>query len=170
MEEASLSNSDASDFSLAIGIYYPVLDSKYFDLDLGFELGTSLYEESLTASPFLELTFDLNEIRTWGLFVMAKENIGGHLTHGIGKVGFDLSTELSFGTYFTIAETHQFLLAYSMELVHKPEFEFAKGPLALGYNVMLNDNIELVTEVDFNIPEKGEDFSVGFNAGLIVAF
>ena len=34
LEEASLSNSDASDFSLAIGVYYPVLDSKYFECKL----------------------------------------------------------------------------------------------------------------------------------------
>ncbi len=96
--------------------------------------------------------------------------MAGEVIGGATNEGFQLATEIDVGTYFTIAETHQILLGYSMDLIHKPEWEFAAGPLALGYNVMLNDKTELITELDFNIPAADADFTMGISAGLIIEF
>ncbi len=164
--EIAVSNDIASrDAGLTIGAYYPVLDTLHFDIDVGMEVGANIYGMSMNAKPYLELTFDLNEERTWGLYLLAGESIGG----AAGE-GFTLATEIDVGTYFTIKETHQILLGYSMALHHQPGWAFEGSTIAAGYNVMLNDNIELVIELGFNLPVDGEKFTMGLNAGLILAF
>jgi len=84
---------------------------------------------------------------------------------------FAPSTGLTFGTYYTVSDGHQLLLEFDMSLANNPaddEDTLEVGGLALGYNVVLSDSIEMANQLFFDLPQNGEDFSIGIGTGLIV--
>lgn len=68
-----------------------------------------------------------------------------------------------------VAENHQILLEQSVSVVQFSK-EYSLEPLAIGYNVVLTENIELISEAAFTLPVNGETFAahlvIGFLWGL----
>ncbi len=65
--DINIGNSEENrDAFFTLGAYYPVLDTDHFDIDLGFEVAANMLALNMYAKPYLELTFDLNEERTFG--------------------------------------------------------------------------------------------------------
>ena len=79
-------------------------------------------------------------------------------------------TALTIGGYYAIKEGHQLFLSYDMSFNHRHldgERETDIGGIALGYNAMLTDTIELITEINFDITQDDEDFGADFLVGFI---
>ncbi len=79
-------------------------------------------------------------------------------------------TGVTVGTYYTISEKHQLLLEYDMAFANNPakdEEDTEIGGVALGYNVVLSDSIEMINQLFFDIPQDGEDFSLGISLGIV---
>ena len=143
-----------------------VVDTDHFDLDLMLAFDGSV-------APGLELNLD---VASFGVYLRAELPIAGagrvpqesdgdpwEVTVGLG---------LAPGVYWTIREGHQLLLEASMEFFWS-DAEDASGrldlwSLALGYNVMLLDNLELVTEIKAYQPTD-EDVEFGFGLGIIAS-
>ena len=143
-----------------------VLDTEHFDLDLMLAFDG-------TIAPGLELNFD---IASFGVYVRAELPIAGihRIPAEIDGDPYEATVGLGLtpGVYWTITEGHQLLLEASMEFFWA-DAEDASGrldiwSLALGYNVMLLDNLELVTEVKTYQPTD-EDVEFGFGVGIIAS-
>jgi hypothetical protein len=162
-----------------LGLFGTAVDTRHFDLDLflGFDLGGPGYRE-LGVTPMVELNFDVDPNRhSWGAYVRV-----GLRLHGQNATGDDVHPRWEtyttlcavLGTYYNIARRHQLLL--EGDVAWRPlrapgERELELGGIALGYNVILNDRIELINQVYIDIPHPGspgEKLSVGFMAGFIV--
>lgn len=85
---------------------------------------------------------------------------------------FAPSTGLTLGAYYMVAENHQILVEYDMAFANNPaddENITEIGGIALGYNVVLADEVEMANQLYFDIPQSGEEFSVGIATGFIFA-
>ncbi|NOZ01560.1 MAG: hypothetical protein GXP54_06690 [Deltaproteobacteria bacterium] len=165
--------------SLYLGIYGTPVDTDHFDLDLFLDVSTGgdgLKE--FQVSPSLEMNFDLDpDLRTWGMYLRVGFPVYGRTVFPPGKpntpeheVAFHIET--TAGTYWTVAEGHQLLLEYDMGLHPLPSDEVYGvnvGGVALGYNVCVVEDcaLELINQVYFDIPQAGENFSVGIMMGFI---
>jgi len=168
--------------SVAFGLFYTAFDSDHFDLD--FMLGGSAASQEFALTPGLELNFDIApDLAVWGLYVRAEEELASRdesieddkatatIDESATKFVFAPATALTIGTYWTVAEGHQLLLEYDMTFANNPvkaERTIEYGAVALGYNVGLSDSIEMINQLAFDIPQSGDEFSVGINIGLII--
>ncbi len=158
-----------------LGMFGTPVDTQHFDLDLflGFDLGGAGYSE-FGVTPMVELNFDLDPNRlSWGTYVRVGFRLHGHnLSEDEENPQWETHTTLAtvVGTYYTIARRHQLLLEFDFawkRLRATEEREIELGGVALGYNVTLSDRIELITQVHLDVPQPGEQISVGFMTGLI---
>ncbi len=160
----------------AFGLFGTVLDTDHFDADLYGDIaadGEALSE--IAATPGLELNFDLRPDQAlWGLYARVEASFTGEEKET--KPGEDpeyetnRTTNHTFGTYVTIAERHQILLEYYRTSVKNPalgEPRVEDHQFAAGYNVVLNDRIELVTEFSAHLPHADEDFYWGATVGFV---
>ncbi len=168
------------EWGLAIGFFGTPLDSEHVDIDLFLEAGIS--QDDFSLIPALELNFDLdNDQSSWGLYFVVSEVLSGREKtskttqteddDSSTEYEFAPMTELTAGTYWTVGEGHQLLLEYDMGFAHNPsedERDIEIGAVALGYNVVLNDAIEMINQVTFDIPQEDEEFSIGISMGIIV--
>ena len=168
--------------NLYFGVYGTPLDSDHVDLDLF--LGSDIAPGAFSLMPSLELNFDLEpDLALWGVYVRLGEVLTGRDTslpddeetvrvdESRTRFQFAPVTELTFGTYWTVAEGHQLLLEYDMAFAHRPdegERGAEIGGLALGYNVALGDAIEMINHLALDLPQGGENLSVGIGTGIIV--
>lgn len=143
-----------------------VVDTDHFDLDLMLAFDGSI-------APGLELNLD---IASFGVYLRAEVPIAGAGRIPEGSAGDPwevvVGLGLTPGVYWTIAEGHQLLLEASTAFFWS-DAEDARGRLdlwsvALGYNAMLLDNLELVTEVKAYQPTD-EDVEFGFGVGIIAS-
>ncbi|MDR0966886.1 MAG: FeoB-associated Cys-rich membrane protein [Myxococcales bacterium] len=161
---------DGAGSAFEFGLISTVLDGDLFDLDLMLTFDGGI-------APGLELNLDLPA--NFGVYLRAalplfgitrtnNDNNGDGAPSEVG-IGLDLTP----GLYWTVREGHQLLVEASAALLWSDE-EDAQGRLdlwsvALGYNVMLLDNLELVTEARLFKPNGGEvefGFGLGFIASL----
>jgi len=83
---------------------------------------------------------------------------------------FAAAVETTIGTYLTIREHHQLLIEYDMffqTLPAEEEKTVEVGGFALGWNVVVNDAIELINQVYFDVPQYGEPLAAGLMVGFI---
>ena len=79
-------------------------------------------------------------------------------------------TEGTIGVYATVAEVHQLLLEYDMAWLPahlEGEAATSVGGVALGYNVSVADELELINQVALDVPAAGDSLSVGVMTGFI---
>ncbi len=168
--------------SLGFGIYGTPLDTDHVDLDLFLDNSIASGEFALT--PSLELNVDLRPERSlWGIYLRLGEVLTGRDTSveddpetlriDESETRFELApvTEMTWGTYWTITEAHQLLLEYDMAFAHNHddgEQTVEIGGLALGYNVTLGDAVEMINQVNVDLPQSGEKLSAGISTGIIV--
>jgi hypothetical protein len=62
---------------------------------------------------------------------------------------------------------HQLLLENDMGINHNGETTAVIDGVALGYNVCVNDTIELINQVYLDIPQQREQIAIGVMVGMI---
>ena len=150
---------------------YTPLDTDHFDLDVMLDIG---YEEGFYVTPSFELNYDLlPDLELWGLYLRAGLPIyGGYDEAELNKVEAeggetadaakaDVGLELALGTYITFGEIFQILLEGGFAVNNLAsklgDTEISSPYIALGFNVEVNDNFELITEFKANLPAPDED-------------
>ncbi|MBW1807419.1 MAG: hypothetical protein JRJ19_04935 [Deltaproteobacteria bacterium] len=157
-----------------LGIFGTPVDSSHFDLDMFLDIsigGPGLSQFQL--QPSIELNFDLEpEQRSGGLYLRAGVALYAQDQSSPSpadqEIGFHVETTL--GAYYTIKEDHQILLEYNMRHMLSPGDDRSAvevGGIALGYNVTIDDSLEIISQLFFDIPQIDEPFSTGIMLGLI---
>jgi len=122
----------------------------------------------------VELNFDLSpERRSFGVYLRGEaplygERAGSEAPDGDGyRTRFDVI--VNPGMYLTIVEGHQLLLEYGMAFHLQPSEAHAidLGGVALGYNVVLSERIELVTQAHLHVPQRDEPIAFGGTTGFV---
>ncbi len=166
----------AGEAATYFGVFGTPVDIHHFDFDLflGFSLGGPEYT-NFQLEPSTEFNFDLDPDQgSWGMYLRAGVPLYGRARgedpdSPEHEIAFHIETTI--GTYLMIADGHQAFLEYDMGFLPRPaqdEDSFAVGGVAFGYNVGVHDTIEMINQVFVDIPQGGEDFSVGLMTGIIV--
>jgi hypothetical protein len=168
------------------GIFGTPVDTNHFDLDLFLDSGFG--EGEMHIAPAVELNLDAKpDLGLCGLYLRAAEVLEGRddsveddpatdtdETHE--KHTFAPTTSLTVGAYVTIAEIHQILVEYDVGFHHglndapegKPKV-VEHGGVALGYNVVVSEHFEIISQVSVDIPNDGEKVAAGFMVGMIAS-
>ncbi|HNZ03505.1 MAG TPA: hypothetical protein PLY68_09930 [Myxococcota bacterium] len=150
----------------AFGILGNPLDTDHFDLDLMVEFGFGDY--GVAVIPAVELNFDLvPDLKKWGMYLRVEEIIMADMN--AGGSGFTAYTAMTFGTYWAIVEGHKVLAEYDMQFANMPaagERTVDVGRVALGYNLGIGNNVDMINEVHCDIPQSGEKAGFGFSIGF----
>jgi len=155
-------NSATTENSLNFGLLGTPLDTKFFDLDLLLNIQAF---NSFGLTPGLELNFDLaNDLKLAGLYLRAEEEITGSENEDDTLY----TTSLTGGLYYSFNENLQILSEFDWSYNHEEDKD-SIGGIALGINYLLTDDIELISQAYFDIPEDDEDFSWGVNIGFVAA-
>jgi len=162
---------------LSLGLFGTPLDTDHVDLDLFLDVtGGGQALSQILVTPALELNVDLlPELRQWGVYlqigVAIARTVESNEASGASP-RTEATVETVIGTYVTIAERHQLLVDFeagfrTSTASGEPVVEV--GSIGVGYNVVVHEAIELVTEVRFDVPQRreGDTFAVGFMAGAI---
>ncbi len=155
----------------AAGLYGTPLDGEHLDLDVFLGCSTD-GDDHFTTGPGLELNWDAApDLAAWGLYARSGLAVSGHETaDGFGRT---TDLKLTLGCYWTLAAGQQLLLEFDGATedhpshLHGTQKEWSTGGWALGYNVDLNDTMELLTQAYIDIPEDGEDTGFGLMVGFI---
>ncbi len=149
------------------GIFGTPVDTDHLDLDTGLNVATGGGAHGdFALAPFIEINLDSDpEMLGYGAYLVVEEALSGS-----GATIMPV-TALTLGAYYTVKDGHQFLAAFDVTFNHRnaDERNTDVGSIALGYNSALTDNIELITEVSFDIPQDDDDFGAGFVIGFIAA-
>ncbi len=161
-----------------LGLFGTPLQTDHVDLDLFMDLragGPELGE--LRIGPSLELNLDADaEMQTWGLYTRAGVPIlrRAQATAGCETPEYQLVliVESTLGAYLHLARGHQLLLELDGTLRPSPaddERRWELGGVALGYNVVINESVELITQLNLDLPQaRGDGVSVGLMTGFIL--
>jgi hypothetical protein len=173
--DGALADGDAG---LGVGLFGTPVDTDHLDLDLVLDLsagGAGLRELSL--GPALELNLDATpDQASWGAYVRAGLAITGRAAgdDGTAKMaagsGRLVDRVLTVGAYRSLGPRRQLLLEYDLTWYDEPAAgtpAVDRGGLALGFNQMLGDSLELVTQGRWDVPQGGESGGVGFTVGFI---
>jgi len=158
-----------------LGVFGTPVDTAHFDLDLFLDLRAGGMDSTgFTVAPAFEMNFDLDpDMQSWGAYVMVGFPIyGRQATQSAAEPASEAAcdVEATIGTYLTLGGAHQLILSYDMFFRPRPaddERPIEVGGVALGYNVVVHDAIELITEVSVGIPQGDEPVAVGFVLGFI---
>lgn len=156
-----------SALGLEIGGFGTPIDTDHVDLDLGLAAAT---DGAFGAySDFLELNLDLEpDLSLAGLYVRGGLTVSGGQDDQ-GRALISLEPGSTVGVYVSPTEEHQILAEIDCGWVEGPRGrpEWRHGALHLGYNIGLLDHLELIQEISFDIPDRGEDWGMGFFVGVI---
>ncbi len=175
------------------GLFSTPWDTNHFDCDIGLNatiaglgggerhpLGHAQAEFTLT--PFFELNLDsAPDMSGFGFYLVVEEVLSGrddstldNMDREIRRFTLTPSTALTIGGYCSIQTNHQAYICFDLSCNHRnnkteDEGKTEIGGIALGYNGMLSEKVELITEVNFDIPQNDEDFGIDFSIGFIAA-
>jgi hypothetical protein len=148
------------------GIFGTPVDTDHFDMDLMLEFGFGDFGVALT--PAVEFNFDLKpDLKLWGMYFRVEEVLTGDIE--AASPGLAPYTVLTAGTYWTITPRHKLLAEYDMTVANNPavgERALDVGSVALGYNLMIRDNLAFVSAVHCDIPQAGEVVTFGASIGI----
>jgi len=155
-------NSATTENSLNFGLLGTPLDTKYFDLDLLLDIQAF---NSFGLKPGLELNFDLaSDLKLAGLYFRAEEEITGSEDENNTLY----NTSLTGGIYYSFNQDLQFLSEFDWSYDYDAK-EDNIGGIALGVNYLVTDDIELISQVYFDIAQDDEDFGWGVDLGFVAA-
>lgn len=173
--DGALADGDAA---LGVGLFGTPVDTDHFDLDLVLDLcagGAGLRD--LCLGPSLELNLDAApDLASWGAYVRAGLEITGrevgdaHAGKSAAAPGRLVDRVLTFGGYRSLGARSQLLLEYDLTWRDEPEAggpAVERGGLALGFNRMLGDTLELVTQGRWDVPQGERDGAFGLTLGFI---
>lgn len=161
---------------LALGAFGTPLDTDHVDLDLILDVsagGAGFSEFRLT--PTLELNLDAEpDLASWGGYVRLGLPLFGQSRAAGTEVGHEheavFSVEVNPGVYVSAADDHQIFLEVDAALhpfAVAGERQVELGGLALGWNVALADEIELISQVYLDLPQDDEPVAFGAVVGFI---
>lgn len=156
--------------AFSFGLFGTPLDTDHVDLDLFFSIGSDF-----SFSPGIELNFDFKpDLALAGLYLKAEHTmIGERKNDDDNDPKYRLVNEsgIAAGGYYTVAEGMQLFAEFDFAVRYDPpdgvEMVTVGGP-ALGFNAVVAENFEIISQVRYDIPQKGEDHAVGIAVGLIV--
>lgn len=164
----------AGDAMVNVGLFGTVLDTRHVDLDmiLGLGFGGPGFR-GITLTPAFELNLDrAPDLAAYGLYFRGALVLAVEANDGVeGETNtFVHHYVWTVGAYLTLAKHHQILV--ELDAAYHPtvlpaERHLEVGGLALGYNVHLAHWAELITQVSIDLPQRGEQVSVGLQAGVI---
>ncbi|RLB58308.1 MAG: hypothetical protein DRI34_05260 [Deltaproteobacteria bacterium] len=165
----------SAEASLSLGLFGTLVESAHFDLDLFLEAsvgGPALSRFQLL--PALEINLDHHPgQQTCGAYLRLGLPVHGQRRGGDPAAPGEHQTVyallLNPGIYVTVAAGHQLLLEYDMSFhsAEADEHSLDIGGVALGYNVVLTERLELITQLYLDIPGTGEGWAAGVLVGLI---
>ena len=143
---------------VGIGLFLTIIDIEVFDFDIS---GSVCMHGSFVFATELNLDFKKS-----GIQLTIEEGL---------ENGGDNADEILFSTalvplfHFSVTESLQLLTAIDVTFIHNGDDGGATevGGAGLGLNIGLNNAIELITEIGFDIPQNDEDFSMGISVGFI---
>ncbi len=145
---------------VGLGLFVTVVDLEIFDFDL---IGSVCSHGSFTFAAELNLDFSMTGIQL---------TIEEGLENG-GAAGDEIlfSTALAPLFYISMNESLQMLTAIDFIFMHNGDDASITeiGGAGIGLNVGINDAIELITEVNFDIPQGEEKFSTGMSIGFVAS-
>ena len=163
--------------ALYTGLFGTIVETDHVDFDLFLDVsagGPGLSELVLT--PAFELNVDMDpDMLSWGAYLRFGLPLIGQSTPVTGDPGaltHDtlVHVEPVLGAYWSPRAGHQLLVEVD-GLMHatpsRGERPLDLGGVALGYNVALGDAIELITQVQVDIPLGDELFDFGGMIGII---
>ena len=147
-----------AELDLSLGLVGGLLDTDHLDLDLLLDAGSlQAGPGAVEASTSVEVNLDLEpEAASAGLYLRVA--IAGLSPAGEAQAELLLEP----GAYWTPAPGHQLL-------VEAVPFGRARGAVALGYNVVLDETLELGTHLAASPPRGGGRPGVHLVAGLIAS-
>jgi len=156
---------------LNLGVFGTPVDTDHFDVDLILDMRVAGHEmNEATVVPAIELNLDHTpDLGTYGMFVRGAAQVGGS-ENPDGEPTRHTDLGFDVGGYYTLSPNHQLLLMYDATIHDKADPEksgFEHGAVALGYNALLGDNLELITETSMGIAQAGSVSSLGFMVGFI---
>jgi hypothetical protein len=132
---------------LYLGVFGSPLETDHFDLDILLGAGES---EFLLA---VEMNYDADPDQgSWGVYL---------------RTGIPSGSGLLFnpGAYLTVADGHQVLLECD---IRTDRDHLEVGGLALGHNVEVHENIEIVSQVCLDVPRGDNEIEARLTLGLIL--
>jgi hypothetical protein len=157
---------------LNLGAFGTPLDTDHLDLDLILDLilaGTGM--GGWTVAPALELNLDREpDLAAYGLYLRAAAAIAPRAAGPERAGGRQLDLGLSLGSYWSPSPRAQLLLEVDATVHEEPDPgapALERGAVALGLNLLLGENLELITETRYDLPQRGEVGSAGFMVGVI---
>ncbi|MGM0444215.1 MAG: hypothetical protein ACQEQV_08520 [Fibrobacterota bacterium] len=138
-----------------LGLFATLIDQDVFDLDVaagvvpgdGISLGT-------------ELNADFS---TMGLQLGIEESFSNG-----GADTVAAATALAPLVYWSFSDAAQILAAFDVSFIHSgPEEGTDVGAVAIGFNRVLSDAVELITEASWDIPGDDEDGTLGLSVGFV---
>ena len=161
----------AAEAGTYLGIFYTAVETNHFDLDIALNLyaqgpGLSL----LGFNPFIELNLDSdNEMSGVGAYLRAEATLDGDADQGWADT-FGVGLGFTLGSYVTIAGDHMLLVEVASEvnpMAQGGDPSARISSVAAGYNLVLSDLAELITEVGLGLPTGGEALSGSVAIGAI---
>ena len=162
--------------ALTAGVYGTPVDTTHLDLDLLLKVSATT-DDAYEVMPAVELNLDAADGQAaWGVYLIAGIPFHAPVLHAAvvkpprsGDIELDLLLRL--GSYWTIAPRHQVLLELD-GAVHAMGSRLGSvgdlGGFALGYNVVLTETFELITQIRTDVPTGAEEsWSAGLSAGFI---
>ena len=167
----ALETMEAAEAGTYLGMFFTAVESEHFDLDIAadfFAEGPGL--STFGFYPYLELNLDSNnEMSGLGAFARVGAALAGNGEEGWQDT-FGVGLEFTLGAYVTIASDHMLVLEVGAEanpMAGDDEVSGRVSSTALGYNVVLSDLAELITEVGVGLPTGGEEISASVTLGVI---
>lgn len=163
--------------SLYFGVFGTPVGTDHVDVDLflTFDIGGPAFTE-LQITPAVELNWDSSpSLLGWGVYV--RTALVGHHHPGSADAQRDAEQQQAAllvvanpGVYVALGEEQQLLLEYDMayhpgDLADERRWEM--GGVAFGYNRVVSDSIELVTELSIDIAQDGQRAAWGITTGFI---
>lgn len=161
----------------SLGVYGTPLETDHIDVDIvaGINGGKGLGD--LAFKPGIEINLDRHpEMMSFGLYVdvffMIRPTDDGEPTCECSSWRGSLDIPCTTGIYYTLVEDHQLLIQHDLYLSDTLKNSSVAGSiLALGYNVVLTDEIELISEVSVGFTD-GERWGwgcsgLGFSIGVV---
>ncbi len=143
----------------SFGLFYTAIDKEMFKFDI---FGGPSSTGDLGVGVELNLDFP-----RMGIQLSVEEGMTNRETPGDE---WQFTTAWSPLMYYNAGNWAQVLTAVDFELLHQApqgEDELKIGAFSLGFNFMAHSALEILTQLDFDIPQNEEDASVGFTLQFI---
>ena len=156
--------------NVGLGVFGTPLDTDHVDLDLLLDICWPGGGDPACVAPGIELNLDAEpDLATWGVFLDATAGVSWHAPEASSPER-RVDWALGAGLYRSLGAGRQVLLRYDATVEDPPgdgAATFTHGGLALGFNAMLGDTMELVAEARTGFGHDGDPATIGFMVGFV---